>query len=64
MTPTDLFLDVDDYMRLPLDVRDARRGRQAVDRALRRADWERDDGRVTCRRCLRKAAGADREATS
>jgi hypothetical protein len=26
------------------------------DEALHRADWDRVDGRVTCRRCLRKAA--------
>lgn len=30
--------------------------RSHVDEALRRADWDRDgNGRVTCRRCLRKA---------
>lgn len=29
--------------------------RADVDEALRRAGWDRVDGRVTCRRCLRKA---------
>ena len=30
--------------------------RQHDDEALRRADWDRVEGLVTCRRCLRKAA--------